>query len=321
MENFRILCFGEALIDFFPAVTGVPLAEIDVFHRHLGGAPANVAVGLARMGVPVGLMTLVGPDEFGKFVRRRLAAEGVDVRSVGTHATAKTGITFVSVAKSGDRSFLFFRHPSADQAIAPGDVNESDITRAHVLHVGSSTLSREPARAATWKAITAARAAGAIVSADPNLRFHLWEDRAQAIVETRKLVGLAHVVKVADDELAPLVDTDDVVEGAHRLRALGPTLVMVTQGARGSYFDHANGQGYVDPVPVTTVDATGAGDAFVAGAWSVMARVLVTGRTLADLDEHALRATCGMGNLLGAQAVTALGATTAVRRPVDSQAD
>ena len=107
MSRLDVLSFGEAIIDFFAEDTGRPLVDVDVYRRHLGGAPSNLAVGLARQGVRAGLMTLVGPDDFGRFVKQRLAAEGVDVRGVGTHPRNKTAITFVAVTASGDRSFMF----------------------------------------------------------------------------------------------------------------------------------------------------------------------------------------------------------------------
>src|SRR5262245_56981448 len=196
-RDLDVLCFGEALVDFFPSRTGVPLAECDVFHRHLGGAPANVAVGLARLGARVGLMTLVGPDAFGLFVRDRLGAEGIDVDGVGVHRTAKTGVTFVSVGARGERSFLFFRHPSADQMIAAHDVDEAIVARTRVLHVGSSTLAREPSRAATLRAIELAKRHGCLVSTDPNWRPHLWENPAEAGALLKQLVNQCDIVKVS----------------------------------------------------------------------------------------------------------------------------
>src|SRR5437764_1074155 len=141
-----VLCFGEALIDFFPERPGRSLAECDRFVRHLGGAPANVAIALAQLGCRPGLMTLVGPDDFGRFVKKRLAELGVDITPIGVHPSAKTGVTFVSVAEDGQRGFMFFRHPSADQMIARGDIDAEKIAAAKILHVGSSTLAREPAR-------------------------------------------------------------------------------------------------------------------------------------------------------------------------------
>ena len=305
----RIACFGEALIDFLAKPTdGVDTPR--AFHQFAGGAPANVAVGLGRLGVRVGLMTLVGPDEFGRFVRDRLASEGVDTSGIGTHPRAKTGVTFVSVAAHGERSFLFFRHPSADQQITADDVDPARVVRARVLHLGSSTLSREPARGATRKALAAARAAGMLVSTDPNLRMHLWDDPEEARAMTRELVAGSDLVKVSEDELGPIVGVEEAVAGARALRALGAKLAIVTLGPRGSYYDGPAGAGTVPAAAqVDVVDSTGAGDAFVAGVLARLAPALRAGHGVADLDEAEVRAACALGNRMGACAVTRMGAT------------
>jgi len=310
MRDLDVLSFGEALVDFFPERPGVALAECDVFHRQLGGAPANVAVGLARLGARVGLMTLVGPDAFGTFVRDRLAAEGVDIAGIGVHRTAKTGVTFVSVGAHGERSFLFFRHPSADQMIAEHDVDEKVLARARVVHVGSSTLAREPSRAATLKALAAAKRAGCLVSTDPNWRAHLWENPAEAAPMLQGLVAQCDIVKISDDELAPLTGVTDPEEGARKLRALGPPLVIVTLGARGCYVDHPSGREWLPGERVDVVDTTGAGDGFVAGVLATLAPAFAAGKRPADLTLAEVRAACGNGNKIGAAVVTKLGATS-----------
>ena len=309
-----MLSFGEALVDFFPERAGVPLADCDVFHRQLGGAPCNVAVGLSRMGARAGLMTLVGADAFGAFVRAQLSAEGIDVAGVGVHRTARTGVTFVAVAGDGQRSFLFYRHPSADQMIAEHDVEPAQVARARILHVGSSTLSREPARAATWKAIHAAKQHGRLVSSDPNWRPHLWDDPREAAPMLEQLLRACDLVKISDDELQPLLGTSDVESAARRLRALGCALAVVTLGARGCYFDAAAGTGYVPGERVEVVDTTGAGDAFTAGLLAELAPLLREGATLASLSPDVLGRACARGNRAGARAVTKLGATAGVPR-------
>jgi fructokinase len=309
-RDLDVLSFGEALVDFFPERPGVALAECETFHRHLGGAPANVAVGLSRLGARVGLMTLVGPDAFGTFVRDRLAHEGIDIRGVGVHRTAKTGVTFVAVGAHGERSFLFFRHPSADQMIAEHDVDAGVIARAHVVHVGSSTLAREPSRAATWKAIELARQAGCLISTDPNWRPHLWENPAEAAPMLQRLVAQCHIVKISDDELAPLTGVTDPETGAARLRSLGCPLVVVTLGARGCYVEAPAGRDWIPGERVEVVDTTGAGDGFVAGLVAALTPAVRAGRRPEMLTLDEIRAACRLGNKIGASVVTRLGATT-----------
>jgi fructokinase len=318
------LCFGEALVDFFPTRPGSALADVERFQRQLGGAPTNMAVCLARAGLRAGVQTLVGPDAFGDFVLRALASEGVDVGAIGRHATAKTGVAFVAVAQDGARSFLFFRHPSADMAIEPAHVTREHIARAKLFHLGSSTLSREPSRAATLAAIEHAVALGRPISIDPNLRPHLWSDLEEARTLLRPILSRAAMVKISDDELGPLLAVslegrdpiDAAEEGARLLRGLGCGIAIVTLGARGAWFDAPSGRGHVPAIPTKIVDATGAGDAFVAGFWAALVDVLRADGRVHDLPRDRIEAAVVNGCRLGAEAVSAIGATTGVlRRP------
>jgi fructokinase len=311
----EVVVFGEALVDFFPSQPGIPLEECVEFHRHLGGAPCNVAVVLARQGRRAALMTRVGADAFGRAVRRSLEHEGVDLRGLGTHPQAKTGVTFVSVAADGGRSFLFFRHPSADQVVSVEDVDPALIASAHIVHLGSSTLAREPSRAATLRVLEAATDAGRLVSCDPNWRQHLWEEPAAARPLIERLLAQSDVVKISDDELAPLLGIDDPLEGARRLLSLGAVLVCVTRGAQGALWATQTAQGEVPAPRVQVVDSTGAGDAFMGGLLSgLLQRGAVTRSAVERLAPDALVALVEEANRLGALAVTRLGATAGVPR-------
>ena len=313
-----VLSFGEVIVDFFPEERGILLRDAERFVRHLGGAPANVAVGLARLGVRAGLMTLVGADDFGTFLVGALEAEGVDTAGVGTHRTVRSGITFVAVGPRGERSFHFYRHPSADQLIAEHDVDPALVARARVLHYGSSTLSREPARSATRKALAAARAAGGVISCDPNLRPHIWTDPTEAAPLLRETLALTDLVKISDDELAGVVGTSDVEGGARALRELGVGLAVVTLGERGCYYDGAAaGTGWVRGQKVDVVDTTGAGDGFVAGLLTELLPRLRAGARPATLDRGSVEAGCGLANRVAARVVTRFGATAALPRAAD----
>jgi fructokinase len=314
-RDLDVLAFGEAIVDFFPESRGLLLRDVERFERHLGGAPANVAVGLARLGARAGLMTLVGADEFGAFLLAGLAREEVDTRGVGTHRSARTGITFVAVGPRGERSFLFYRHPSADQLVAEHDVDPDLVARARVFHWGSSTLARESARAATLKALGAARAAGCVISCDPNLRMHLWSDPALASALLREALAQTHVVKISDDELGPVCGTTDVEEGARFLRGLGVELAVVTLGERGCYYDGAAaGSGWVRGLRVEVVDTTGAGDGFVAGLLASLLPALGEGAGVAALPRVVVEAACALANRVAARVVTRFGATAALPR-------
>jgi fructokinase len=225
------------------------------------------------------------------------------------HRTAKTGVTFVAVGSRGERSFLFFRHPSADQMITEHDVDEAAVGSALVFHVGSSTLSREPARGATWKALAAAKRAGCVVSSDPNWRVHLWDNPAEAAPLLTSLVEKCDIVKISDDELGPLCGASEPEAGADKLRALGCSLVIVTLGGRGCYVQSPSGSDFVPGERVDVVDTTGAGDGFFAGFLATLVPLFRAGKRPADLSLDEIRAAARAGNKIGAAVVAKLGAT------------
>ena len=319
---------GEALIDLFPEQPGLPLEDCERFVRHLGGAPCNLAVNLARQGIPTVLVTLVGTDALGRFVQKRLASEGVFVDGVQTHKTARTGITLVSIGARGERSFLSYRPQSADMMLSPGDIPAALIERGRLFHFGSSLLSREPARAATLRALELAskKRERRLISCDVNLRPALWPELKEAPPLLRKLLASCDVVKLTQEELPLLFGTESVEAAAAAARKLGAQAVTVTMGSAGSYLDCPAGQSHFAPETVSVLDKTGAGDAFCAGLLSVLLQELRGPVTSTDASADDLRVrlrgltlaqwkrACARGNHLGALACTALGATTAVPR-------
>ncbi len=313
-RSLDVVCFGEALVDFFPGVVGRPLAEIETFHRHLGGAPTNVAVGLARLGARAGLMTLVGHDAFGQFIRNELAKEGVDVRGVAVHRTARTGITFVSIGERGERSFSFYRDRCADQLIAAVDVDGDVIEDARIFHFGSSTLARDPARSATLAALADAREAGCVVSCDPNFRPHVWDEPALAQGLIRQALADSDIVKLADEEIPPLFGNLTVEQAGLAMRELGVRLAIITLGARGCYYDAPSGHGYARGDEVTAVDTTAAGDGFVAGLLAQLAPVVAAGKAIEELDRATIERALAFANQVGARTVSRIGSAQAIPR-------
>lgn len=313
-RSLDVVCFGEAIVDFFPGVVGRPLSEIETFHRHLGGAPANVAVGLARLGAKAGLMTLVGNDEFGLYIRSELAKEGVDVRAVAVHRTARTGITFVSIGERGERSFSFYRDRCADQLIAAVDVDGDVIEDARIFHFGSSTLARDPARSATLAALADAREAGCVVSCDPNFRPHVWDEPALAQGLIRQAMADSDIVKLADEEIPPLFGNVSVEQAGVTMRELGVRLAVITLGARGCYFDAPAGHGYVGVDKVTVVDTTAAGDGFVAGLLSKLCALVASGKAIEELDRPTIEKALAFANQVGARTVARIGSAQAIPR-------
>ncbi len=298
----EIVCLGELLIDFVPTVTGVGLDGAETFRKAAGGAPANVAVGLARLGVTSAFMGKVGEDGFGHYLADTLAAAGVDTGPLLFAVGAPTSLAFVSLAADGDREFLFYRERAADILFAPEDVDEAAIAAAQVLHYGSISLIAEPCRSATLHAIALARRHGVRRSYDPNLRLALWPDAASA--KAGMMAGLAHaeIVKIGAEEVEFLTGETDVERGVRALWHDDLLLVAVTAGREGCTWFTRAASGAVPGFSVVAVDATGAGDAFMAGLLAEWVR--------ADqrLDKATLDRICRVGNAAGAVTTTARGA-------------
>ncbi|HYZ60998.1 MAG TPA: PfkB family carbohydrate kinase [Acetobacteraceae bacterium] len=302
-----VVCLGEALIDFVPLVTGTGLAGAEVFRKAAGGAPANVAAGLARLGVSSAFMGMVGEDGFGHFLADTLAQAGVDIAPLRFTTGAHTSVAFVSLASDGDREFLFYREPGADTLLAPEDVDPVAIASAKKLHYGSISLIAEPSRSATLHAIALAREGGVRRSYDPNLREALWPSREAARAGLRLGLEQAEVVKISEEEVQFLSGREDVHSGVRALWHDGLVLVAVTRGKEGCLWFTRDDEGAVPGFAVPAVDATGAGDAFMAALLAGLIEAPDAPRNPASLDRI-----CRFANAAGAIATTVRGAIPAL---------
>ena len=256
-----VLSFGELLIDFVALEMGVSVGEASGFVKAPGGAPANVAAAVARLGYPSAFMGQVGDDPFGHHLAGVLAAEQVDISGITYSSEARTALAFVSNTADGDRSFMFYRHPSADMLMRPEDVNNGLIDACDVFHHGSITFIREPAASALRLALERAMATGKFISYDPNLRLPLWDNTEAARAGMLAGMDSANLLKISDEELEFLTGGADVAP----LWRDSMDMICVTYGAKGAAVHLKDGGviahgGYA----VQAADTTGAGDAFVA---------------------------------------------------------
>lgn len=267
MAMYDVLSIGEMIIDFVPNQTGVGLKEVSGFVKAPGGAPANVAVGVAKLGGRSAFLGKFGADAFGDFLIGVLDESGVATGGCVRTEEAKTGLAFIAVDETGEREFQFYRDPSADMLLEEADIAAEWIQKARIVHVGSVTQLLPQAHAATVRALQIAREHGVITSFDVNFRLGIWRGREEEgrrkILET---AGLTDVLKVSEWEMEFMTGTADVETGAAALLALGPKIVFVTLAEKGVYYTAAAGlRGTIPTWRVEVKDATGAGDAFVAG--------------------------------------------------------
>ncbi|KAG8375924.1 hypothetical protein BUALT_Bualt09G0009600 [Buddleja alternifolia] len=263
-NNGLIVSFGEMLIDFVPTVSGVSLAEAPGFLKAAGGAPANVAIAVTRLGGNAAFVGKLGDDEFGHMLAGILKDNGVSADGVNFDKGARTALAFVTLRADGEREFMFYRNPSADMLLTPDELNLELIRSAKVFHYGSISLIVEPCRSAHLKAMEVAKDAGALLSYDPNLRLPLWPSADEARKQIMSIWDKADVIKVSDVELEFLTGSNKIDdESAMSLWHDNLKLLLVTLGEKGCRYYTKNFRGAVDAYHVKAVDTTGAGDSFV----------------------------------------------------------
>lgn len=313
VTRIDVLALGELLVDMVAEETG-DLVGAHRFQKAAGGAPANVAVGLARLGRRSGFTGCIGDDPFGRFLQQTLEQEGVDTAGLMTTSEAPTTLALVSRAANGERDFQFYRSPGADTLLRAESIPDDLLRDATVLHVGGLILTHEPARGAALDAVGRARDFGLTISCDPTLREPLWDDLPRAHEEILGLFSRSHIIKVSHEELVFTAGTRDPATGARYLWHDDLRLFVVSLGPDGCWFRCADGEGYVPGFAVDAIDTTGAGDSFVAG---LLASLFDLGVDLRAPDAPRVREALRRANAAGALTTTALGAIPALPRRVD----
>jgi len=309
-----ILCFGEALIDFL-ARPGAAPGEARAFLQFAGGAPANVAVAVARLGGDARFVGMLGQDMFGDFLLDSLRDAGVDTAGVVRTDAAKTALAFVALDDDGERSFSFYRPPAADLLFRDADFHPAQFETAGCFHACSNSLTEPCIAEATLAGLRRARDAGALCSVDLNLRPALWPKEVDPHPRLWRLLEVADIVKLARNELetlsAPLGGEQAVLE---RLLAAHARLVLVTDGAADVRWYSRNASGTVRSYRVRAIDTTAAGDAFVGGLLFRLAQQGIDGRAIDAFagDPAAIDDALRFAAAAGALAVTRHGAFAAM---------
>ncbi|KAI3938914.1 hypothetical protein MKX01_007564 [Papaver californicum] len=307
-SSAEIVCFGEMLIDFVPDVSGVSLAESPGFIKAPGGAPANVACAVSKLGGSCAFIGKFGEDEFGHMLVGILKKHGVNTDGVCFDKDARTALAFVTLKADGEREFMFYRNPSADMLLKESELNMDLIKQTKIFHYGSISLITEPCRSAHMAAMKAAKEAGALLSYDPNVRLPLWSSADAAREGINSIWSYADVIKVSDDEVEFLTQGDATDEkNVLSLWHDGLKLLMVTDGQKGCRYFTKNFKGAVKGFAVNTVDTTGAGDAFVGSFLCCAAKDFSIFE-----DENKLRDALTHANACGAICTTVKGAIPAL---------
>jgi len=293
----KVWLTGDAVVDLIPETNSTYL-------KCPGGAPANVAVGIARLSGQCHFFGRVGNDPLGRFISEVLAAERVDTTYLKRDDQQRTSTVLVDLDREGERTFTFMVKPSADQFMTEDDI--PTFNKGEWLHCCSIALANEPSRNATLKALKSIKSVGGYVSFDPNLREEVWQDPEQIRTVVMQAIRLADVIKFSEEELLFLTECDTLESGLLALEPLRIPLILVTLGANGSMMIVEGQREHIPSQKVQAIDTTGAGDAFVSGLLAYLSQYEEWFQR--EIIRHAVR----WGNGCGALATTQKGAMTAL---------
>lgn len=261
----RVVAMGEVLIDFIPSKKDCLLKEVESFFKKPGGAPANVAACVSRLGGNAKFIGQVGDDAFGDFLLDVLMEEEINVDHVYKTKDANTALAFVSLRADGERDFSFYRKPSADMLLSEEKIDESIFSCNDILHFCSVDLIEAPIKYAHIKAINLVKEIGGLISFDPNVRLPLWDNHEECRQTICDFIPYADILKISDDELLFITDQKDEESALKRINELNPqlTFLIITRGGEGvdAWYDgvHTCSPGF----KVNVIDTTGAGDSFI----------------------------------------------------------
>jgi 5-dehydro-2-deoxygluconokinase len=264
--TYDVLAVGRSSIDLYAHEIGCAIADVRSFDAYVGGCPTNVSVGTRRLGLRSALLTAVGDDQVGDFVTAFLDREQVETRFIPRKPGHRTSAVILTIQPPDKFPLTFYRDNCADRALTPDDVARAPVTDSRVVFLTGTGLSHEPARAATFAAAAAARAAGVPVVVDVDYRADQWDNATAFSEQIRSLLGSATLAVGTEEELAAASASDDVARGTATLLACGLEALILKRGARGSTVFRADAPpADAAPFAIDVLNVLGAGDAFASG--------------------------------------------------------
>jgi len=291
-EKVDIVALGELLIDFTEA--GHSQGGRKLFEQNPGGAPANLLTVASHFGYRTSFIGKVGNDMHGKFLKRTLQT-----------AT----LAFVEIGENGERNFSFARKPGADTQLKKEELDQTLISGCRIFHFGSLSLTDEPAESATIEAVKMAKAAGVLISYDPNYRPSLWKSKEYAVKKMKSVVELVDVMKVSDEESILLTGAKSYEQAAEEILAMGPRLVAITLGEHGVLMATKSRKEIIKAFQTHAVDTTGAGDSFWGG---VLCSILSINKPVEKMEWEEIRKCAVLGNAVAGLCVQKRGGIPAI---------
>ena len=260
-KNNDVIALGELLIDF--TMNGQSSQGNNMFEACPGGAPCNVLALLNKMGKKTAFIGKVGKDQFGTLLRNTIAEAGIDASRLAVDDKVNTTLAFVHTFPDGDREFSFYRNPGADMMLTEEEVDPEFISRARIFHFGTLSMTHDGVRAATKKAVQAAKDGGCLISFDPNLRPPLWSSLDLAKEQMEYGFSVCDILKISDNEIQFVSGKEDYDEGiAYLQEKYDIPLILLTMGKDGSRAYYKGMRVERPGFSVKTIETTGAGDTF-----------------------------------------------------------
>lgn len=263
MKKYDVIALGELLIDMTD--NGLSDQGNTLFEANPGGAPCNVLALLAKLGHKTGFIGKVGDDLFGRKLRGVLGELGIDTTNLCIDPECRTTLAFVETKEDGDRDFSFYRNPGADMQLEKSDIHEELLEQARIFHFGTLSMTHEKVREATRYAVECAKAKGALISFDPNIREPLWDSMDHAREQVEYGLGICDILKISDNEITWFTGEEDYDRAVEKIREKHPIpLILVSMGKAGS---RAYYKDMIVEKPAFiqqgTIETTGAGDTFM----------------------------------------------------------
>ena len=308
----KIITIGEALIDFIPNKKGCSLKEVVGFERVAGGAPANVAAVVSKLGGKSNFISQLGEDAFGDYIIDELNKVNVDTSYVLRTNKANTGLAFVSLKEDGNRDFSFYRNPSANMLLNESEINKEWFNDCHSLHFCSVDLIDCPMKEAHKKAIDCAIDNNSIISFDPNVRLPLWNSEDECRKAILEFLPFAHIVKISDEELEFITGFNNIEDAKEVLFNGSVKMVIFTKGKDGAEIYTKDKVVSIEGNVVEVVDTTGAGDSFIGSLLYQVAEGEYSLEQLVDLSEEKVQEILTFSNATAALTVCKKGAIGAL---------
>ncbi|MCP4629584.1 MAG: carbohydrate kinase [bacterium] len=295
-----VICMGELLVEHVSTANNVSLVHSPGFIKAPGGAPANVAVALQRLGLQAGFVGKVGNDPFGEYLRESLADTGVDTAYLFVDKEARTTAVYVAVWDDGRKDLCFYRNPGADMLLSANEINDAIFDGARCFHFGSISFIDEPSASAQRKALQIARDKGLMISYDPNYRPTLWPDEKTAATVIQDYFQYCHLAKISEEEWQVATGYADLEAGIQAVMAKGVELLIISRGENGAIATNGDYRIELPGLEVDVVETTGAGDGFLGAIITELLPAREKTGSLAAISENQVRDALKKANAVGA---------------------